>query len=49
MAGLGTSPDPFDSWFREHVLEVHGIDLAHGFPPPEQLIDFRREPVTAGA
>lgn len=48
-AGLSSSPDPFDSWFREHVLEVHGIDLANGFPPPEQEIDFRREPVTASA
>ena len=43
LAGLGTSPDPFDSWFREHTLEVHGIDLANGFPPPEQLLHFRRE------
>jgi hypothetical protein len=49
MAGLGDSPDPFDSWFREHILEVHGIDLANGFPPPEQVIDFRCEPVTTGA
>jgi hypothetical protein len=30
-------------------LEVHGIDLANGFPPPEQVIDFRSEPVTTGA
>jgi len=43
LAGLSGSPDPFDSWFREHVLEVHGIDLANGFPPPEQMLDFRRE------
>jgi hypothetical protein len=43
LAGLGASPDPFDSWFREHVLDVHGIDLATGFPPPEQILDFRRQ------
>jgi hypothetical protein len=48
MAGLGASPDPSESWFREHVLEVHGIDLANGFPPPEQVIDFRRETVAVG-
>jgi hypothetical protein len=42
MAGLGDSPDPFDSWFREHILETHGIDLANDFPPPDQVIDFRR-------
>jgi hypothetical protein len=49
MAGLGDSPDPFDSWCRDHVLEVSGIDLANGFPPPEQVIDFRSEAVTTGA
>src|SRR5665213_4072497 len=48
MAGLGASPDPFDSWFREHVLEVHGIDLANGFPPPEQMLDYQRSYVTSG-
>jgi hypothetical protein len=39
--GLGSSEDPFDVWFRGHVLDVHGIDLAQGFPPPEQTVDFR--------
>ncbi len=37
---LGTSPDPFDRWFREHVLLVHGIALAEGLPTPELLLDF---------
>jgi hypothetical protein len=37
---LGTSPDPFDQWFREHVRLVHGIALAEGFPAPEQVLDF---------
>ena len=49
LAGLSTSPDPFDSWFREHTLEVHGLDLANGFPPPDQALDFRREPAAEGA
>jgi hypothetical protein len=40
--GLGSSEDPFDVWFRGHVLDVHGIDLAQGLPPPEQTVDFRR-------
>lgn len=40
--GMATSEDPHDRWFREHVLEVHGLDLAEGFPPPEQVLDFRR-------
>jgi hypothetical protein len=56
FTALSASPDPFDSWFREHTLEAHGIDLANGFPPLEQALDFRREnassasaPTAAGA
>jgi hypothetical protein len=41
FAGVATSEDPFDGWFREHVKTVHGIDVAEGFPPPEQVMDFR--------
>jgi hypothetical protein len=41
FAGLGASEEPFDQWFRGIVREVHGIDLAQGFSPPEQLIDYR--------
>lgn len=41
LAGVGSSELPFDSWFRAHSLRVHGIDLAAGFPPPEQVLDFR--------
>jgi len=39
--GMATSEEPFDRWFRAYVLEVHGLDLAEGFPPPEQALDFR--------
>jgi hypothetical protein len=41
MGSLATSEDPFDRWFRESVKDVHGMDLAEGFPPPEQVLDFR--------
>jgi hypothetical protein len=41
MGGLATSDAPFDTWFREHVKDVHGMDLAAGFPPPELAMDFR--------
>jgi hypothetical protein len=41
LGSLATSEEPFDQWFREHVRDVHGIDLAAGFPPPEQALDFR--------
>jgi len=30
---LATSTDPFDVWFRQKVLELHGLDLTQ--PPPE--------------
>ncbi len=39
-AVLGTSPDPFDRWFRDHVRLVHGIALEDGLPTPEQVLDF---------
>lgn len=41
MGAVGTSQEPFDSWFREHIKDVHGMDVAEGFPPPEQVLDFR--------
>jgi Family of unknown function (DUF6176) len=43
LAGLATSQEPFDRWGREKISEVHGIDLAQGFPPPEQLVDYRSD------
>ncbi len=39
--GMGTSEEPFDRWFREYVRDVHGVALEEGFPPPEQVLDFR--------
>jgi hypothetical protein len=43
---IATSDDPFDRWFRDHVRQVHGVALEEGFTPPEQILDFRSEPVT---
>jgi hypothetical protein len=37
---LGSSPDPFDRWFREHVRFVHGIALPEGIPASEQVLGF---------
>ncbi|MBV8950671.1 MAG: hypothetical protein JOZ99_07340 [Actinobacteria bacterium] len=37
---IGTSDEPFDCWFRDHVRDVHGIALEEGFPPPEQVLDL---------
>jgi hypothetical protein len=39
--GMATSQKPFDCWFREYIRDVHGIDLEDGFPPPDQVLDFR--------
>ena len=41
MGAFATSEDPHDVWFREVLADVHGIDLAEGFPPPEQVLDYR--------
>jgi len=41
MGALATSQEPFDRWFREHIKDVHGMDMSEGFPPPEQVLDFR--------
>ena len=41
MGGMATSDHPFDQWFRAHVLEVHGVRLEDGFPPPELALDFQ--------
>ena len=41
METFGTSQEPFDAWFRQTIQEVHGIDLTQGFPPPDQVVDYR--------
>lgn len=38
---IATSDDAFDRWFRDHVREVHGMNVEDGFPPPEQVMDYR--------
>ena len=37
---LGTSAEPFDRWFRDHVRQVHGIAWDEGFTAPELVLDF---------
>jgi hypothetical protein len=41
MGTLATSQEPFDVWFRDQIKDAHGMDVAEGFPPPEQVLDFR--------
>jgi len=38
--GLGSSPEPFDVWFREQTREVHGINIEDGVPAPDQILTF---------
>ncbi len=39
LAGMGSSEEPFDSWFRERVSDIHGIDLTQPMPAPVQVLD----------
>lgn len=39
MAGMASSDEPFDVWFREHISDIHGIDLAQPMPAPVQVLD----------
>ena len=40
MRDISTSDEPFGRWFRERVLDCHGIDLTSQPPPQsEQLHD----------
>lgn len=41
LKGMATSDDPFDRWFRDHVRDAHGMNVEEGFPPPEQVMDYR--------
>jgi hypothetical protein len=37
---LGTSAEPFDRWFRDHVRRVHGIAWDDKFTAPELVLDY---------
>ncbi len=41
LHGLATSDEPFDVWFRSHLVTVHGMDLAQGMTLPEQVLDYQ--------
>jgi hypothetical protein len=41
MGTLASSQDPFDVWFRDLLMDVHGMDLSDGSPPPEQVMEYR--------
>ena len=35
---IATSQEPFAVWFRERVLELHGMDMSGPLPPPPELV-----------
>jgi hypothetical protein len=37
---LGTSAEPFDRWFRDHVRRVPGVAIGDGLTSPELVLDF---------
>jgi len=39
LLGLANTADDFDMWFRTHLADVHGIDLAAGMAAPERVLD----------
>lgn len=39
LFGVATSNDAFDVWFRAHVQQMHGIDLAARINLPEPVLD----------
>ena len=39
MAGMGSSEEPFDRWFRERVSDIYRFDLTEPSPPPIQTLD----------
>jgi hypothetical protein len=37
---LGTSAEPFDRWFRDHIRRVHGVALEQLSASTELVLDF---------
>jgi hypothetical protein len=37
---LGTSSEPFERWFGDHLRQVHGMAWEEGFTTPELVLDF---------
>jgi hypothetical protein len=44
LADLARSPRPFDRWLRQHLLELHGLDLAQLVPASAHELIFAWQP-----
>jgi hypothetical protein len=42
VARFGASDAPLNSWFREQMKVVHGIDISQAAPPPKKVHDTAR-------
>jgi hypothetical protein len=43
LGEFGSSEDPFNSWFRDQMKEVHGIDISEPAPPAEKVFDSKTD------
>ncbi len=41
VAKFGSSDESFNTWFREQMEEVHGIDISESGPPTRQVHDIQ--------
>ena len=41
MQAVAASDGEFDGWFRDNVMDLHGIDFSTPPPLPESIIDAR--------
>jgi hypothetical protein len=40
MQQFSSSDAPFNTWFRDQMKEVHGVDISAGAPQVEKVQDF---------
>jgi len=42
---LATSSDPYDEWFRQNLIEIHGLtpEMLQGPPPAKVYVDYSPE------
>jgi hypothetical protein len=41
LGEFGSSDEPFNSWFRDQMKEVHGVDISEPGPPAEKVFDAK--------
>jgi hypothetical protein len=39
LGEFGSSDEPFNSWFRDQMKAVHGVDISEPGPPSEKVFD----------